>query len=238
MRLKTGVTMFAATVQYPPQISAPLRAQGRDGNFGSKAFFQRVWIATCVINSQNRDLSAFDSKKDAVLESRHSCPPDGWRCLWESLGLRANLSKQFFLLFFKFLRKPWISFLKLSNRFGVIEVGGRPDVEPFHFRPKRIRVSSRSCSQEIPSVGSRRNSSARRSSSAICAAVSFSSAPPNSIQICSASSCCSDSGRRRICSSISAVLIRTSYFSIWAITWPSERQRSGCARARSARRSN
>jgi hypothetical protein len=58
--------------------------------------------------------------------------------------------------------------------------GGR-HANSFHFKPKRLRATSRICSKGIPELGSLRNSSARRSSSAACFTVDAGTYPASTM---------------------------------------------------------
>ena len=71
--------------------------------------------------------------------------------------------------------------------------------------------SARTWSQGIPLCGLRASSSPRRSNSAICSGVNSSSTSPNSSQTFSATSYCSSTGNRRICSKISDALMAIIY---------------------------
>jgi len=80
-----------------------------------------------------------------------------------------------------------------------------------HFLAKRRWISAETSSMGVPRPGFLNASSARRSSSAICSSVRSSSKSPNSCHTKSAISCCSASGKLRICSRISALLMPLIY---------------------------
>ncbi len=100
----------------------------------------------------------------------------------------------------------------------IIQTGRRFEPQPFHFQPKRLRASARTCSHGMPAFGFFRSSSARRSSSAFCSGVSSSLKSPNSRSMVSTSSRRSASGIRRSSSRISVLLMAA----IYSFDWPAQ----------------
>jgi hypothetical protein len=109
-------------------------------------------------------------------------------------------------------QKSWASLILSS--FGRAFAASRISVafiSPIYRDGFELQVDIRTCSHGIPLSGLRLNRSARRSASAICSGGNPSSKSPNSSNIWTATSRRSFSGKRRICSKISAALTSPIY---------------------------
>jgi|SRR5579884_472191 len=172
---------------------------------------QGVWISAWMINGKNANFVMFNRKINAVFEFRHPCLAYCRRKLTEYLRIALDSFKEVFQFLLEFGRQFRLMLRVPGNCFKIVRLRGRSEPNTPHFKPKRLRASSRTCSHGIPACGFLRNSSARRSSSAICSGESSSSNSPNSCRMVSTISCCSSNGNRLICSKISDALMFSRY---------------------------
>jgi len=168
-------------------------------------------IPAGMINRDDTDFIAFNREVNPIFESRHSCLADNSGFFLEKFRVLFDALKQRQKFGVEFPTQSRLPFFIPFQRLKVIQVSGRFEPHPLHFQPKRLRASSRTCSNGIPSRGFSRNSSARRSSSAFCSGVSSSLKSPNSKSMVSTSSRRSASGIRRSSSRISVLLMAAIY---------------------------
>ena len=167
-----------------------------------------VRIAAWVINGEHAYFVAFDRKINSVSKARHACPAHRTGFPEEKFRILANTLKESLDFRFKFATQSGLLLFVPRKSLQVVSSSERCEPQSPHFHPKRLRASSRTCSQGIPASGFLRNSSARRSSSAICSGVSSSS---NRSRSCSKTSRCSSSGSLSICSKTWAALMPSIY---------------------------
>ena len=181
----------------------------------SEALAQRVGAPARMIDCKHANFISLHGKEYAVTESRHSRPPHRQGFLWKMFRIFANSFREALKFLVKFAAKSWLSFLEKSDCLVIVKLRQRQKPQSLHFQPKRLCISSRTCSHGMPSPGFFRNSSARRSSSSACSGVRSGSnhpiSSPNSDQISSTNCRFSSVGKVRTCSIISARLMLTSY---------------------------
>ncbi len=185
-----------------------------------------IRIAAGVINGKHAYFIAFNRKINSVPKARHACPAYHGSFPEEKFRILANAFEESLNFGFKFTTQAGLLFFVIGARarqtpFPLRWRATRP---PFHFHPKRLRASSRTCSQGIPT------------SSGVVKV--FFGTPvklrrfvprvhdfiPNRSRSCSKTSRCSSSGSLSICSKTWAALILGIYtfqFAVQAAVFPS-----------------
>jgi hypothetical protein len=187
-----------------------LRPQPRSGKISFEPLPQRVGIPAGMPDGEHTNFIAFDPEINSVFESGHPRLANESGFFLKKFGVLFDAFKQREKFGVEFLPQTRLPFFIPFQRLKVISVGGRFEPQPLHFQPKRLRASSRTCSNGIPSRGFLLNSSARRSSSVFCSGVIVSSKSPNSRSMVSTSSRRSISGIRRSSSRISVALMESN----------------------------
>jgi hypothetical protein len=176
-----------------------------------KSQAQRIRIPARMINGNNSDLVSLHGEENAVFKTRQNSLADRGSHFWKLLRILADSFKEPCKFSFKFKRQTGPLPVQKRDGMKIILLRRRLQPQSFHFRPRRFRASSRTCSHGIPLCGFFRNSSARRSSSAICSGVNSSLNPVNSCSMRSTTSRCCSGGNARISSMISATPISKVY---------------------------
>ncbi len=180
---------------------------GKHLSASSQPSTKRFRIPAWMPNGQYTDLIAFYPEINSVFETWHLRLANKSGFLLKKVRILFDTFKQCHKFGVKFPAQTRLPRLIPIQGLKVIQVGRRFEPQASYFQPKRLRASSRTCSNGIPSPGFLLNSSARRSSSDFCSGVSSSSKSPNSKSISSTSARRSASGIRRNSSRISDLLI-------------------------------
>jgi hypothetical protein len=171
---------------------------------------ERIGIPAGMPDGEHTNFIAFDPEINSVFESGHPRLANESGFFLKKFGVLFDAFKQRQKFGVEFLSQARLPLFIPFQSLKIVKVGGRFEPQPLHFQPKRLRASSRTCSNGIPSRGFLLNSSARRSSSAFCSGVIVSSKSPNSRSMVSTSSRRSISGIRRSSSRISVALMESN----------------------------
>lgn len=172
-------------------------------------------LSSAMPNRDHADLPVrfIDHKKNGVR------PVTNFGSLGQTTGLgkTGEFSGNFFQIFpnngIKSQARAWFPFFIPIDRL-IPFVFRRLFDDDFklHFLPRRrSSIAMKTSSARLPRVGWFNAASARRSSSTVSSGVSSASNSPNSVQIFSATFCCSSVGIRRISSRMSVALIPKLY---------------------------